>query len=185
MAKQRNSAPAGPGVDAAGNAVRDPTANVLDLVDAAIRRQDDLREMQVRYTELLAQVRGEHAHEVSELRHKYEAEVRAVETARLNAIRQVDQANVQHAAEVQQGAAASLAAQVATTADAFRAALTAALDPIMKDIADLRKTQYEQAGQKAQVSETREVRGETRLNLGTVLGALSVLLVLVGMYLAR
>src|SRR5688572_11724945 len=33
----------GPGVDAQGQPVIDPTKNVLDLVEAAMRRQDDLR----------------------------------------------------------------------------------------------------------------------------------------------
>jgi hypothetical protein len=35
--------PPGPGVDASGQAVKDPTENVLDIVKAAIQRQDDLR----------------------------------------------------------------------------------------------------------------------------------------------
>jgi len=36
----------GPGVDAQGQPVVDPTKNVLDLVEAAIRRQDDLRNVE-------------------------------------------------------------------------------------------------------------------------------------------
>ena len=156
----------------------DPTKNVLDLVGAGMQRQDDLRELQAHYIEELARVRQDAARRESELRHKYEAENRALEADRLNAIRQVDQQNVQHAAEVQQAQATALATQVLATAEASRAALTAALEPIIKDIADLRRAQYEQAGSKQQV-------GETRLNYGAILGVISILLVIVGLYLAR
>jgi uncharacterized protein YeaO (DUF488 family) len=133
----------------------------LDLVAAAIRRQDDLREME-----------AQHARDVANLRHQYEKELREAESQRLDAIRAVDQSAVQRTADVQAQQAAALATQVVATADAFRVTLTAALEPIQKDIADLRKTQYEQAGQRAQV-------GESRLNLGALFGGLSVLLVFV------
>ena len=151
----------GPGVDTHGNQVLDPTKNVLDLVEAAIKRQDDLRELEARHTQ-----------EVGDLRHQYEKELRRAESQRLDSIRAVDQAAVQRTAEVQATQAAALAAQVVAGADAFRVALRGELEPIQKDIADLRKTQYEQAGQRTQV-------GESRLNLGAVLGGVSVLLVLV------
>lgn len=41
--KPSDSQPPGPGVDAQGRAVVDPTQNVSDLVTAAIERQDDIR----------------------------------------------------------------------------------------------------------------------------------------------
>jgi len=148
----------GAGVDAAGNPVLDPTKNVLDLVEAAIKRQDDLRAQEVI-----------HAREIGDLRHMYEKELREAESARLDSIRAVDQAAVQRTAEVQAAQAAALATQVVATADAFRATLATALEPIQKDIADLRKTQYEQAGQRAQVTEGRDVRGS---NLGIIYGAI-------------
>jgi len=43
MTKPSSTQPPGPGVDSEGRAVIDPTRNVLDLVAAANRRQDDLR----------------------------------------------------------------------------------------------------------------------------------------------
>jgi len=43
--------PPGPGVDAQGRAVVDPTKNVLDLVNAAIKRQDDIRAMSMDATQ--------------------------------------------------------------------------------------------------------------------------------------
>ncbi|HEY9371520.1 hypothetical protein [Streptomyces sp.] len=151
----------GPAVDTHGNPVLDPTKNVLDLVDAAVKRLDDLRSME-----------AQHSREMAQMRAEYEDKLRLAETARIDAIRSVDQSAVQRAAEVQATQAGALATQVVATADAFRVSLAGALEPITKDIADLRKTQYEQAGQRTQV-------GESRLNVGTVLGGLSVLLVLV------
>lgn len=156
MAKPRP----GEAVDAKGHAVIDPTQNVLDLVTAAIKRQDDLREVESR-----------HIRDIAELRAKYDRELRESESARIDAIRAVDVAAVNRAAEVSANQATILASQVATSAEAVRVTLAAALEPIQKDIADLRKTQYEQAGQRAQV-------GESRLNVGAILGGLSLLLVL-------
>ncbi len=159
------SAPAehapGPGVDAAGQPVIDPTRNVLDLVAAQVQRQDDLREAEA------ASLRRE----VS-LRAEYDQKLRHAESARIDAIRAVDVGAVQRAAEVSAQQATTLAAQVALSAEAVRVALAAAMEPIQKDIADLRRAQYEAQGSRGQV-------GETRLNLGAVFGGISVLLVLV------
>jgi len=163
---------AGLGVDYAGGPVVDPTANVLDLVRAAIQRQDDLRAAESR-----------HVREIAQLRAEYAAELRRAETDRIDAIRAVDVSAVTRAAEVSSQQATTLAAQVAQSAEALRTqvaaaasaatvALAAALEPIQKDIQDLRKTQYEQAGQRAQV-------GESRLNIGAILGGISVVLVIV------
>jgi hypothetical protein len=79
--------------------------------------------------------------------------------------------------------AETLRTQVAAAATAATVALAAALEPIQKDIADLRRAQYEQAGSKAQVVDTRATVGEQRattdqqrLNLGAVLGLVAVLI---------
>lgn len=150
-----------PNPGASPDVVRDPTENVLDLVEAAVARLNDL-----------GKLRAEHMRELLDRDRAHAAELRALEAARLDAIRAVDVGAVQRAAEVQAQVANALASQVATSADAFRVALSAQLEPLQRDIADLRKTQYEQAGQKAQV-------GESRLNVGAILGAVSVLLVLI------
>jgi len=162
----------GPGVDAQGRPVIDPTKNVLDLVTREIKRLDDLRE-----------VESKNIREMLDLRAEFAREFRMAESQRLDAIRAVDVGAVNRAAEVSATQAATLAAQVATSAETLRTqvaaaataaatALAAALEPIQKDIQDLRKAQYEIAGAKANVT-------DTRLNLGAVLGGLSVLLVLV------
>jgi hypothetical protein len=157
----------------------DPTENVIALVSAAMRRQDDLRDLV-----------ATHAREMAQLREHYASELRQAETARINAIRTTDVGAVAAAAAVATTQANTLAAQVATSAETLRTqvaaaataatvALAAALEPIQKDIADLRRAQYEAQGQKTQVIETRDVRGESRLNvnllLSVVLGAVAVI----------
>jgi hypothetical protein len=94
------------------------------------------------------------------------------ESNRIDAIRAVDVGMVNRAAEVAATQASVLDAQLRATAEAFRATLLTSLEPIQKDIQDLRKAQYEIAGAKANVT-------DTRLNLGSILGALSVVLVIV------
>lgn len=69
----------GPGVDSTGIPVLDPTANVLALVAAAIKRQDDLRDQEAR-----------HVREMLSLRSQYEEKLRDKESARLDAIRTID-----------------------------------------------------------------------------------------------
>lgn len=174
----------GPGVDAQGVPVIDPTANVLALVDSAVKRLDDLREQEARrFNDLLAAEKRrvddlreqdqKHRAEMTRLtdastkeRQKFNEDLRVAETARIDAIRSVDVNAVARAAEVSAAQASTLAAavtasaealrsQVALTASAAQTNLAAALEPIQKDISDLRKTQYEQAGSKAQATESR------------------------------
>lgn len=134
----------GQGVDALGKPAIDPTENVLNLVRAESKRQDDLRTMQ-----------ADHMRELMARDRETADRLREIETARLDAIRAVDQGQIQRSAEVSAQVATTLAGQVASSAEAFRVSLAASLEPIQKDIADLRRVQYEQAGQKSQVVETR------------------------------
>lgn len=156
--------------------VVDPTKNVLGLVSAAIKRQDDLRKLEAR-----------HLRELADLRARYDARLRKAETARIDAIRAVDVAAVGQAAKVSATLAQTLAAQVAasaetvrtqvaTTATAASTALAAALEPIQKDIADLRRAQYEAQGQKTQVVENRDINTAKTLNVNTVIAAIALLL---------
>jgi hypothetical protein len=161
----------GPGVDAAGRPVIDPTANVLLLVAAAMKRQDDLRE-----------AADMHVREMADLRAHYDGLLRQAETDRIDAIRAVDVGAVQRAAEVALTQASTLAAQVATSAETLRTqvaaaatasqvSLAAALVPIQEAIADLRRAQYEAQGVKSNV-------GDARQNIGAWV-AVAVLVVLV------
>jgi hypothetical protein len=166
----------GIGVDAEGGPVIDPTQNVLDLVKAAIQRQDDLREMEARHVRELLAIRGEHTRDM-----------RKAETDRIDAIRAVDVGAVNRAAEVSTQQALTLANQVAVSAETLRTqvaaaasaatvALAAALEPIQKDIADLRRAQYEAQGVKANVATSGEGRQGLYALIGLGLLAVSVLI---------
>jgi hypothetical protein len=171
-------------VDSFGGPVTDPTPNVLDLVRAETKRQDDLRDADRR----LMDERYAHVNEMALLRAAASRDSREQEAARIDAIRAVDVGAVQRAAEVQLAQASTLAAQVVTSAETLRAAagvaaqaqadlVTKSLLPLQQQvadiltaIADLRRVQYEQAGQRAQVVETRDVKTGNQTSLGTIAG---------------
>ena len=167
----------GPGTDAQGRAVIDPTANVLLLVAAETRRQDDLRESE--NARLRDQV---HAQErESALRAAHALELRTAESERLDAIRGVDQAAVQASTLVAETRATVLATQVALSADVVRTqvgaaqtaateGLTNALAPIQKDISELRQVQYTTAGGKAENVEGATDRRARVSNAGMWIG---------------
>jgi cobalamin biosynthesis Mg chelatase CobN len=176
----------------------DPTKNVLDLVNAAIARVDDLRESETRHQTEIARLLVE----------RVEAMMKA-ESNRIDAIRAVDVDAVQKASMAAATQAQTLAAQVAQAAEAMRtqvaataqaaatalsqaaeamrtqiAAVTVAaansLEPIIKDVAELRRAQYEAQGQKTQIVETQAKGGSTSnwmgLAVAACVGFLSVLL---------
>jgi hypothetical protein len=66
----------------------------------------------------------------------------------------------------------------AAAASAATTALAGALEPIQKDIADLRKAQYEAQGVKTNV-------GETRLNLNTIFIGVSIVIAAVVAFVIR
>jgi hypothetical protein len=130
-----------------------------------MRRQDDLRAME-----------SAHIREMMAGNVEHSRQLREAESARIDAIRAVDVGAVQRAAEVQAAQQQALAAQVVATADAFRSSLAAALGPITTAIDDLRRAQYETQGQKQQVVETRDTGSVTRLNIGTIVAVVSVVI---------
>ena len=145
----------GPSTDRHNDPVVDPSKNVLDLVDAAIERQDDLRNKE-----------GAHVREILSLRAQHDRELRGAEAARLDAIREVDAENARAATAAAEVRATALAATVTATAEANRSqveaaraatadALAAALAPITSAIEQLRQAMYEDQGQKTQVVEGR------------------------------
>ena len=182
MARKQLSSP-GPGVDAQGTPVIDPTLNVRHDLAASERRQDDLRDVSAGWQERMADLRFQFTEQLAALRAAHGAELRQAETERLDAIRRVDQGNVEAAAKVQTQAASTLAGQVAGAADAMRtqvettrqqlqAQIAATNEPLLHGVAELRKVQYETAGSKAQTVETRDVSagrmGWTYLAVGVV-----------------
>ena len=149
---------AGPAVDAQGRSVADPSANVNALTEAAVKRLDDLREKD-----------SGHLKELMELRARYDDKLRVSESARIDAIRAVDQGNVTRASEVAAAQATTLATQLQTSAEALRAqveatrittadTLTAALQPIQNDVSTLREVQFRQQGEKTATVETTDNR---------------------------
>lgn len=189
----------GIGVDAHGGPVVDPTQNVLDLVAAAITRQDDLRDMEKAHlrellTERDRRITADNAaiHSIPDMRAEYDRQLRDKESERIDAIRAVDAANVARTAEVQLAQAQALATQVATTADTLRtqveatrmttaAALATALAPITKSIEDLRAAQYAQQGEKSAMVDTRSTnQWSVGLTVTIVAVVFSILLGLAG-----
>jgi hypothetical protein len=117
----------------------DPTANVLSLVSAAMKRQDDLRQMEAGYQAQLAM-----------------AESRRIDALNLAESRRVDArlgAQEQQAAlatEKLTNTATTLAAQVVATAEAMRASVAATAEQtseligVLRDSHDKRITELEQ-----------------------------------------
>ena len=175
----------GPATDRSNAPVADPTINVLQLVEAAISRQDDLRTQE-----------GAHLRELSRMRDEHTELMRRAESERIDAIRSVDVQAVQRAAEVANTQAVTLATQVAASAEAMRVqvaaaasaasiALAAALEPVQKDIADLRRVQYEAAGSKSQVGESRQVNAATIALIGLIITIALAAFTVVGVIVAK
>lgn len=168
------------GVDAYGSPVVDPTKNVLDLVRAEAKRQDDLRDME-----------AHHAHQMAEMRASYEDKLRTTETQRLDAIRAVDRDAVTRAAEVSATQAQTLAATVSTSAEALRGqveaqrittaeALANALGPLASRIDSLLTAQANQAGEKTAQGENRTQSNWSTSTTVAVIGAgLSVMVAVI------
>lgn len=106
--------------------VYDPTANVIALVDAAMDRQDDLREAE-----------NKRIRETAELRAEYTEKLAIAEAKRIDAIRAVDVNAVAVAAERATAQATVLANQVAASADTLRALVAATAATIAKQLSDL------------------------------------------------
>ena len=155
---------AGPSTDRHNDPVIDPTKNVLDLVSAETKRQDDLRMLEGDWRDRFDKMQIDHAWEI-----------RKAESDRIDAILDAGAANVQRAADVQSGVAAQLAGQVASTATAFEARLIGALQPIQQRIDDLTRAQYEGVGAKTQVVEARATGGSIALWVGVGIAALAIM----------
>lgn len=193
----------GPATDRKNEPVMDPTENVMKLVEAANRRQDDLRhETTVRIDSELR-----HLKDMAELRAAHSKEMRAAEADRLNSIRQVDVTAVKTEADRALAAIQTLAATTATNAENLRNALTNTATTIAKQTADtvqqiteriaaLEKSNYEGQGksmytnpmladvsaQLKNLTQSRDVSGGERRGgqqmYGWIVGAVGVLLAL-------
>jgi hypothetical protein len=133
----------------------DPTKNVLDLVHAETKRQDDLRKMESKSLR----------RELKNFK-KYSLALDKAESKRINAIRAVDVGAVAVANAAAENRATTLAGQVNAAKDAQVVALKSETDPIRKDIGDLRQSQWTIAGGHDQVTESRAASGNLGLWIG-------------------
>lgn len=155
--------------------VIDPTKNVLNLVEAESRRLDGVVEAAVRRQDDLRECESRHVREILGLRAEYTGELRRAETERIDAIRSVDVAAVNRAAEVSAQVATTLATQVATLAASTATAQASALEPFRLAIEDLRRSQWEAQGGKAETRETGVgVRAWVAIGITALIGFMTV-----------
>lgn len=147
-------------IDAGGGPVIDPTQNVLDLVDAAVTRLDDLRVAENRRIDEVLAAGMRRTDDMAELRAHYEGLLSAAEAKRIDAIRAVDVNAVAVASERASAAASVLASQVVASADALRALVASTAATMAQQqaqlttqfnerIAQLEKASYEGKGRSA------------------------------------
>jgi len=149
--------PTGIGVDATGGPVIDPTANVISLTEAAVKRLDDLRDAESRRVNELREAESRRIDEQAALRAEYADKLAVAEAKRIDAIRAVDVNAVAVASQRQSDQATVLANQVVQSAEALRSlvATTAAAQQqasqqitgaLSDRISQLEKSSYEGAG---------------------------------------
>jgi hypothetical protein len=107
--------------DAIRPPVVDPTANVLQLVAAAMTRQDDLRNAEARRQDDLIELEREHRKEIRELEAKYRDAQSTAESRRLDALLSAQNAAVAIAAARAESTASALAERVDTAAKTLAA----------------------------------------------------------------
>jgi hypothetical protein len=126
------------------------------LVEAAIKRQDDLRASDAKFTEMLSK----HTSFVAELRATHAKELGDAESKRIDAVRAVDVAAVKTEADRALAAIQTLAVQAATKEETLRTSLTTTATAIAKQTSDivsqlieriaaLEKSSYEGKGKEA------------------------------------
>lgn len=161
---------AGIGVDAMGGPVVDPTANVLALVEAGNKRQDDLREMN--NARIDAELRQQE--QLADIRAKHQEAIDTLEAKRLDAVRNVDQLAAKTESERSAAAVTALATAAATTAVTLRSQVdtsaqalatqfTNTVSQLSERIAALEKSSYTGQGKQAvQDPQVTELLLETR-----------------------
>jgi hypothetical protein len=137
--------------------VKDPTQNVLDSLNAAVQRLDDIGAIQHSTTKELFDEKIKRVLEIMELRAKHQDALMQAESRRIDAIRTVDVNAGAIANERAATMAQTLQTQVATSAETLRAlvATTAAavasqhvqtITPITERLSILERAQYEFKG---------------------------------------
>lgn len=141
-----------------GSQAIDPTANVQKLVEAAIKRLDDLRIADARRLEDLQSSNDRRVSEIAALRADFAEKLAIAEAKRIDAIRAIDVNAVSIATERATQQANVLAAQVTQSAETLRnlvassaQTLAAQQDVVAKQfearLSQLEKSQYTNQGQ--------------------------------------
>jgi hypothetical protein len=163
----------GIGVDAKGGQVIDPTKNVLDLVQAAIQRQDDLRaatkellEAKLAAAELLNELRYKQSQELAnaladklsdeaKLRFEFSQQLAVAEAKRIDAIRAVDVGAAANLATRTTEQATALATVVNQSAEVLRNQVSRAAEDTRALVATTAATQLQNQQQQFSVMATR------------------------------
>jgi len=157
-ARSRSRADPGTGggfaVDSYGERAYDPSPNVLQLTEAAIRRVDDMADLRARMAdEQFKRIEAGlgHTKDFADLRAAHNTEIRRMESDRVDKIRSVDVANaaataaqllsaVTTLATTAQATAETLRNQVAATAAAVASQTERVVNPIIERLALLEKS---------------------------------------------
>lgn len=151
----------GVAVDARGGQVVDPTKNVLDLVEAAIRRQDDLRAAEARRqdAERTSEVKFHIAMRDADLRRI--ADLRDADTRRLNELRDAETRRINELATQKQIFDLELARVIRAGLDASTLLLATQLKEVKTDASDrmakLEQFANEQRG-RASATDPRDIK---------------------------
>ena len=162
MTPPRKAEAPGTGVDSEGRAVVDPTANVMALVSAESRRQDDLRLAESRRLDELRVHESTRLLELVNLHANFAERLGMAEAKRIDAIRAVDVNAVAVASQRASDQATVLATQVAQSAEALRnlvattAATVAASQQQLATTLTTRLTTLEQGSYQQQGRSTRD-----------------------------
>jgi hypothetical protein len=165
MAAVRTNAPGPKGqagsrrrpAEAVGPQGKDPTQNVLDALDAAVQRIDDIINLRSDGQDTLALERIKRIDDMGALRATYDEKLREAESKRIDAIRLVDVNAVAVANEKATQQAATLQTQVLASAEALRVQtaaiatslatqLSTTINPLTDRIALLEQAQYKSQG---------------------------------------
>lgn len=120
--------------------VIDPTANVLSLVEAAVKRLDDLISSEVKRMDDLRNAENRRVDELMSLHDAHSRDLQLKESARLDAIRQVDVQNQAAASKSALDAIQALASTTTINAENIRNALNTTAQQMAKQTSDLAAT---------------------------------------------
>lgn len=184
-----------PGAGYSGPAI-DPTKNVLQLVEAASKRTDDLANLRQEFLVSMVREAIANVKEGVALRSEHSADLRRAESARIDSIRQVDREEVVKTAAAAQQAIQALAVQTSTLADTLRnqvaatataasTQLAATTDEIGKRLSALERAQSEGTGKQAVsdpqlavlIAEVRSLSGSQNKGEGRGAGQLQLVLI--------